>query len=62
MMNSSHISKYELRNSNSADYGSLMLIIRFNYFPSVMFTVFYAKFINIAHLFLKKNFWYQDKL
>ena len=44
-MNSPHLSKYELRNSNSANYGRLMLIIRFRYYPSVMFTVFEAKFI-----------------
>ena len=52
-MNSPHLSKYELRNSNSDDYGRLMLIIRFRYYPSAMFTVFESKFIIFAYI-LKK--------
>ena len=53
-MNSPHLSKYELRNSNSDDYGRLMLIIRFRYYPSAMFTVFESKFI-ILLIYSKKK-------
>ena len=53
-MNSPHLSKCELRNSNSADYGTLMLIIRFRYYPSVIFTIFEAKFI-ILLIYSKKK-------
>ena len=53
-MNSPHLSKYELRNRNSDDYGRLMLIIRFRYYPLAMFTVFESKFI-ILPIYSKKN-------